>query len=317
MKKKVITLLQFLKQVTMEFIDDNVLKYSASLSYYTIFSLAPMLIIIISVSGFLFGREAMEGSIYNELKGFLGSTAALQLQETIKNIHLSKDTSFATITSIIILLIGATGIFGEIQDSMNRIWGLKVMTKKVWWKLILTRLLSFSMILCLGFVMIVSLLLNALVAIIGSSLNKFISGAGDSFIPIIDSFLSYGITTIIFATIFKVLPDAKIKWKDVFVGALITSLLFAVGRFGIGYYLSKTSLATIYGAAGSVMIILLWTYYTSAILYLGAEFTKVYAKDFGGKILPNAYSEWIKMEQVHVESIVLKEEVKQEGTEKK
>ena len=183
MKKKVITLLQFLKQVTMEFIDDNVLKYSASLSYYTIFSLAPMLIIIISVSGFLFGREAMEGSIYNELKGFLGSTAALQLQETIKNIHLSKDTSFATITSIIILLIGATGIFGEIQDSMNRIWGLKVMTKKVWWKLILTRLLSFSMILCLGFVMIVSLLLNALVAIIGSSLNKFISGAGDSFIP--------------------------------------------------------------------------------------------------------------------------------------
>ena len=313
MKKRFIAFYEFLTQVIMEFIDDNVLKYSASLSYYTIFSLAPMLVIIISICGYLFGKEAMQGQVYGQIKGFVGSGAALQLQDIIKDIHLSSNSPRATILSIIVLLIGATGVFGEIQDSLNRIWGLKIKTHKVWWKLILTRMLSFSMILSLGFILIVSLLLNALVAMIGNRLNTVFNGFGDTFIPVIDSLISLAITTLIFATIFKVLPDAKIKWKDVLVGALITSLLFMAGKFGIGYYLGKTNLATMYGAAGSVMIILVWAYYSSAILYLGAEFTKVYAKDYGGRILPNAYSVWIKVEEIPVPQVTLKEEVKKES----
>ncbi len=309
MKQKIFSLYHFIKQVIMEFIDDNVMKYSASLAYYTVFSLAPMLIIIISICGWLFGKEAVQGQMYGEIKDLVGSAAALQIQENIKNIHLTKDTPLATIFSIIVLVIGGTGIFGEIQDSLNKIWGLKVKTKKAWWKLVLNRLLSFSLILSLGFVLIVSLVLTALIAIIGDRLNHILSGASKIFVPLIDNALSFVITALLFAIIFKVLPDAKIKWKDVSIGAIITAVLFTLGKIGIGYYLGRSNMATIYGAAGSVIIIMLWAYYSSVILYLGAEFTKVYANGHGSKIQPNDYSVWIKIEEIPVEEVTLKKEV--------
>ena len=309
MQKKAFSLYHFIKQVIVEFIDDNVMKYSASLAYYTVFSLAPMLIIIMAICGQLFGKEAVQGQMYGEIKDLVGSSAALQIQENIKNIHLTRSTPIATIFSIGVLLIGGTGIFGEIQDSLNKIWGLKVKTKKVWWKLILNRLLSFSLILSLGFVLIVSLVLNALIAIIGNRLNNLLLGLGKIFIPLIDNILSFTITTLLFAIIFKVLPDAKIKWKDVSIGSVITASLFTLGKFGIGYYLGRSNMATIYGAAGSVIIIMLWAYYSSVILYLGAEFTKVYANSHGTKIQPNDYSVWIKIEEIPVPEVTLKKEV--------
>lgn len=309
MKLTLISFYHFIKQVIVEFIDDNVLKYSASLAYYTVFSLAPMLIIIIAICGQLFGKEAVQGQMYGEIKDLVGSPAALQIQENIKNIHLTKDTPVATLFSVIVLIIGGTGIFGEIQDSLNKIWGLKVKTKKTWWKLILNRLLSFSLILSLGFVLIVSLLLNALIAIVGNRLNNLLSGAGKIFIPIIDNVLSFVVTTVLFAIIFKVLPDAKIKWKDVSIGSIITAVLFTLGKLGIGYYLGRSNLATIYGAAGSVIIIMLWAYYSSVILYLGAEFTKVYANKHGNRIQPNDYSVWIKIEEIPVTAVTLKKEL--------
>ncbi len=309
MHKKIFSLYHFIKQVIVEFIDDNVLKYSASLAYYTVFSLAPMLIIIMAICGQLFGKDAVQGQMYGEIKDLVGSAAAVQIQENIKNIHLTHTTPLATIFSISVLLIGGTGIFGEIQDSLNKIWGLKVKTKKVWWKLILNRLLSFSLILSLGFVLIVSLVLNALIAIVGNRLNNLLSGLGKIFIPLIDNVLSFTITSLLFAIIFKVLPDAKIKWKDVSIGAIITAVLFTLGKFGIGYYLGRSNMATIYGAAGSVIIIMLWAYYSSVILYLGAEFTKVYANSLGSKIQPNDYSVWIKIEEIPVPEVTLKKEV--------
>lgn len=309
MQKKLHSLYHFIRQVIVEFIDDNVMKYSASLAYYTVFSLAPMLIIIISICGTIFGKAAVQGQMYGEIKDLVGSSAALQIQENIKNIRLTQSTPLATIFSISVLLIGGTGIFGEIQDSLNKIWGLKVKTKKAWWKLILNRLLSFSLILSLGFVLIVSLVLNALIAIVGNRLNNLLSGSGQIFIPIIDNILSFAITTLLFAIIFKVLPDAKIKWKDVSIGSIITAILFTLGKFGIGYYLGRSNMATIYGAAGSVIIIMLWAYYSSVILYLGAEFTKVYANSHGGKIQPNDYSVWIKIEEIPVPGVTLKKEV--------
>ena len=309
MKRKIFSIYHFIKQVIVEFVDDNVLKYSAALAYYTIFSLAPMLIIIIAICGQLFGKEAVQGQVYGEIKDLVGSSAALQIQENIKNIHLSKNNPVATMFSIIVLIIGATGIFGEIQDSLNRIWGLKVKTKKAWWKLILNRLLSFSLILSLGFVLIVSLLLNALIVIVGDRLNNLFSGIGKIFIPLIDNVLSFVITTLLFAIIFKVLPDAKIKWKDISIGALITAVLFTLGKLGIGYYIGSSNMATIYGAAGSIIIIMVWAYYSSVILYLGAEFTKVYANEHGTRIQPNDYSVWIKIEEIPVPGVTLKKEV--------
>ena len=308
-KKKIVFLYHFIKQVIVEFIDDNVMKYSASLAYYTVFSLAPMLIIIISICGAMFGREAVQGQIYGEIKDMVGSSAALQIQENIKNIHLTKGSPVATMFSVVVLVIGGTGIFGEIQDSLNKIWGLKVKTKKTWWKLILNRLLSFSLIISLGFVFIVSLVLNAVIAIVGDRLNTLLSGVGKIFIPIIDNVLSFGITTLLFAIIFKVLPDAKIRWKDVSIGAVITAILFTLGKLGIGYYLGRSNMATIYGAAGSVIIIMLWAYYSSVILYLGAEFTKVYANEHGTKIQPSEYSVWVRIEEIPVSEVTLKKEV--------
>jgi membrane protein len=268
-----------------------------------------MLIVIISLSGLIYGREAMQGHIYDEIKNLVGAEAAVQIQDVIKNIHITGKGFFASITSIIILLIGATGIFGEVQDSLNKIWGLRIKARTTWWKLILNRLLSFSLIVIIGFIMLVSLLLNALIAAFGNYLGRYLDDFSVIFIQITDNVLTFMATSFLFALMFKVLPDAKIKWKDVFIGGLITSFFFTLGKLAIGYYLGRSNLATVYGAAGSVIIIMVWVYYSAVILYLGAEFTKVYAKFHGGKIYPNAYAIWIKTEEIQVANPVLKNKV--------
>ena len=309
MKKKIIGIFSYLKQVFSEFKEDDILKYSASLAYYTVFSLAPVLIIIISLCGLLFGREAIQGHIYGQIKGLVGADAAAQVQDTIKNIHLTGQNWFATVVSIVVLMIGATGIFGEVQDSLNKIWGLRIKTRKTWWKLILNRLLSFSLIISIGFVLMVSLLLNAIISAFGNFLGRYFSEFSLVLVQITEGILSFVITTFLFSLMFKVLPDAKIKWKDVLIGGLITSVFFTVGKLAIGYYLGSSNIATVYGAAGSIMIIMVWVYYSSIILYLGAEFTKVYAKLYGGKIYPNEYAIWIKIEELQVPNPVLKNKV--------
>ena len=310
MRKKIKHTYTYLKQVFTEFVEDDILKYSASLAYYTVFSLAPVLIVIISICGTLFGKEAIQGHIYSQIKGLVGGEAAIQVQDTIKNIHFSGQSLFATIISIIILLIGATGIFGEVQDSLNKIWGLRMKKTKIsWWRVIINRLLSFSLIISIGFIMMVSLLLNALVSAFGNFLARYFSEFSVIVVQITDSIVTFLITTFLFSLMFKVLPDAKIKWKDVLIGGFITSIFFTLGKLAIGYYLGSSNIATIYGAAGSIMIIMVWVYYSSIILYLGAEFTKVYAKLYGGKIFPNEYAVWIKTEETQVANPVLKNKV--------
>ncbi|MEO6452544.1 MAG: YihY/virulence factor BrkB family protein [Ginsengibacter sp.] len=309
MKKKITGFFMYLKQVFSEFSEDNILKYSASLAYYTIFSLAPMLIVIMSLTSMLYARDAMQGHIYAQIKDLVGAEAALQVQDIIKNIHITGKSFFASVISIIVLIIGATGIFGEIQDSLNKIWGLKIKTKKTWWKLILNRLLSFSLIVSIGFIMMVSLLLNALIAAFGNYIGRYFTNFSITFIQVTNNTLIFIATTFLFALMFKILPDAKIKWKDVIIGGLITSFFFTLGKLGIGYYLGQSNLATVYGAAGSVIIIMVWVYYSAVILYLGAEFTKVYAKLHGGKIYPNEYAIWIKTEEIQVANPALKNKV--------
>jgi membrane protein len=295
-----------IKQVFKEFSADNILKYSASLAYYTVFSIAPLLVVLTSSFGLIFGKEAIQGQIYQQLNMLVGSNAAIQIQEMIKNVHLSGNNFVGTVVSIIILVIGATSIFGEIQDSINKIWGLKIKPRRVWWQLVITRLLSFSLILSLGFVMIVSLILNALLAAFGTFIARFINNYSVYFIQVSDALLSLVVSSFLFALIYKVLPDAKVKWRDVLFGGLITGIFFTLGKLGIGYYLGRSNITSLYGAAGSIIIFMVWVYYSSIILYLGAEFTKVYAKLYGEKISPNEYAEFIRIEEKPTASPQLK-----------
>ncbi|MDQ6763154.1 MAG: YihY/virulence factor BrkB family protein [Bacteroidota bacterium] len=306
MTKRYTSVFSYLKTVFKEFSSDNILKYSASLAYYTVFSIAPLLVIISTLAGIFYGKEAVQGQVFEQLQGLVGTVAAGQIQDIIKNIHLVGNTFFASIVSIIILLIGATTIFGEVQDSFNKIWGLRIKTKKTWWKLILTRLLSFSIIICIGFIMVVSLILNALVSAFGKFLGRYIHNFSVYFIQTSEAILSLIIVAFLFSLMFKVLPDAKIKWKDVLFGGFITAVFFTLGKLAIGFYLGKSNLTTLYGAAASIIIIMVWVYYSSIILYLGAEFTKVHSKFFGGNIQPNDFAEWIKVEEKHVAKPELK-----------
>ena len=299
-------ILRYFVQVFKEFSADDIFKYSASLAYYTVFSIAPLLLIVTTLSGLFFGREAVQGEIYEQLKELIGSVAAIQVQETIKKIHLTGNNLFATAVSIAVLLIGATTIFGEIQDSLNKIWGLRIRTKRVWWKLILTRLLSFSLIISIGFILAVSLILNALVTAFGNFIAQFISGYSIYVIEVTENVLSFIVSAFLFSLIFKILPDAKIKWKDVFLGGCVTALFFTVGKWGIAFYLATSNITSLYGAAGSIIILMLWVYYSAIILYLGAEFTKVHSKLYGGRIVPNEYAEWVKVEEKTVSSPQLK-----------
>jgi membrane protein len=306
MKKKLLNIFSYVKQVFKEFSADNILKYSAALAYYTVFSIAPLIVIISTLSGIFFGKEAVNGQVYEQLNGLVGSMAAVQIQEIIKNIHLTSNNFFASVISVIILLVGATSIFGEVQDSLNKIWGLRVKTKKIWWKLILTRILSFSLILSIGFVMGVSLVLNAIVSAFGNFLSRYVHNFSVYFIETAEGILSFLVANFLFSLMFKLLPDAKIRWKDVLFGGFITAAFFTIGKLAIGFYLGKSNLTTLYGAAGSIIIIMVWVYYSSIILYLGAEFTKVHANLYGRKIQPNEYAEWI----ITIEKPVLNPQLK-------
>lgn len=290
-----------LKQSGSDFIDDKVLKLSAALAYYTIFSVAPMLIIIIFLCDLFLGRDAIEGNIYGQIRGLVGSEAALQIQAMIKNASLSGDMSWATIVGFVTLVIGATGVFAEIQDSINYIWRLKSKPKKNGLlRMILNRLLSFSLVVSMGFILLVSLAVNGLVELFSSLVVRLLPGKVTSGIlfSLADFVVPFLVITTLFAIIFKVLPDARIKWKDVRVGAIATAILFMLGKFAIGYYLGASRVSSTYGAAGSIVIILLWVYYSAAILYFGAVFTRVYVQYFGAQIYPNEYAVWIKQIEI-------------------
>lgn len=279
-----------LKETFKGFIDDNAVKLSAALSYYTIFSLPPLLIIIISLSGIFFGDEAVKGEIFGQIKGLVGSDAALQIQETIKNVKLSTSNTFATTFGIIVLLIGASGVFAEIQDSINYIWGIKAKPKRGLVKYLYNRLMSFSMIGSVGFLLLVGLIVNSLIDVLSKRLAIVFPQDSIFLFYVINTLVMFTIITLLFSIIFKTLPDGKIALLDCIIGASFTAILFMIGKFAIGFYLGSYNIASIYGAAGSIIIILVWVYYSAIILYFGAEFTKVYAHTHGQKIIPNEYS---------------------------
>jgi membrane protein len=279
----------------------NITKLSAALAYYTVFALAPMLIVLTSVISFFYGREATEGQVYGQIKTLVGADAAAQIQQIIKNAALSPSFTFASIVGVVALIFSATGVFAEIQSSINIIWNLKTKPKRSGiLKMLKTRLLSFSLIVSLGFIALVSLLINALIGLLMDQLQRFLPPEAVHLGFIINLIITLAAIGLLFAIVFKVLPDAKIEWRDVWVGAFATAILFMIGRFGIGLYLNKSNPGSTFGAAGSMIIILLWVYYSSIILYFGAAFTRNYAQTIGRHIYPNEYAVYIQ--QVEVET---------------
>ncbi len=282
------------------FWDDNALKMSASLAYYTIFAIAPLLLIVVSLAGVIYGQEAAQGKIFAELNKFVGASAATQIQETIKNISHSQQSTFAIIIGFITLFIGTTGVFVEIQDSINQIWRVKAKPKTGWIKLITNRILSFSMVIGLGFLLIVSLIINGIVLALSAKIQIYFPDVTILFINIFNLLLTFAVISTLFGIIFKFLPDVLIEWRDVKMGAFFTAIMFMIGKFLIGLYIEQVGPGTVYGAAGSLIVILIWVYYTSAILFFGAEFTQVYSDCYGGKIKPAPYAVHVlQVEKVH------------------
>ena len=304
MTKKKVTfkgIWEVLKASFTGFNDHKVTKLSASLAYYTVFSMAPLLVVIISLCGIFLGREAAEGQVYGQLAGFLGKDTALELQEIIKGAYLNGKSTVAFIIGLVTLLIGATTVFGDIQDSINMIWGLKPKPKRDWLKMLQNRFLSFSVIISLGFILLVSLSITTVLDGFNERLQARFQGVSVVVFYIINQIITLGVISLIFSVIFKVLPDALIKWRDVISGAIVTAVLFMIGKFAISFYIGSSNVGSTYGAAGSLIILLLWTYYSSIILYFGAEFTKAYAVAYGSEIHPSHYAVTTKEVEIETE----------------
>ncbi|MCF2444560.1 YihY/virulence factor BrkB family protein [Dyadobacter sp. CY345] len=302
MMKQIKFAFHLLSESFSEFMNDNGLKLSAALSYYTVFSLAPMLLVIISIFSLFFGRDAIQGELFGQIRGLVGDNAAAQLQEILKNAEVSNKSGLAAGIGIATLLIGATGVFAEIQDSINFIWSIKAKPKKGWLQYLKNRLLSFSIILTLGFLLLVSLGVNAMVDLLSAQLSQYFSEASVILFYIINLAIVLAIITALFTVIFKVLPDGYLRWKECLVGAGFTATLFLIGKFVITFYIGKADLGATYGTSASIVILLTWVYYSSIILYFGAEFTKVYAKLDGVEIAPNQHAVLIVRKEIDQET---------------
>ena len=290
-----------------EFGEHKIMKKSASLAYTTVFSMAPLLMVLLYVVGLFWGTNAIEGEIFYQAKDFLGEKSAIQLQEMIRNIAISNQTGFPAVIGIITLLIGATSVFAEIQDSINTIWGIRLKKRSGFWLYFKSRLLSFGVIGSLGFILLVSLGLSAVLESLNEKLFAHFSDTAVYMVYVGQTLVTLTIITLLFAVIFKILPDAKITWKQVRVSSFTTALLFMAGKFLISFYISHSRLGTVYGAAGSLVIIMVWVYYSSVILYLGALFAKCYAIEFGSSIKPSKYAEIVHIVEVKLEAKTLQE----------
>jgi membrane protein len=266
------------------FIDFNGLKLSAALSYYTVFSIAPLLIVIISLSGVFFGRLAVEGRVYRQISGLVGSDTALQIQDIIRNTQLSSHGKLGGIIGTIILLIGASGVFSEIQSSINYLWSIPAPKKKAFLFAILRKLISFSLLIGFAFLFLVSLTANALVDVLSDRLKEFFSDSLINLFSIVNLGLIVLVISSRFMLIFKILPNSSISWKHSFTGALVTSVFFLFGKFIIGFYLGHSKIGATYGTTASIVILMLWIYYSSIILYFGACYTAAYAAYQGDPI---------------------------------
>jgi membrane protein len=271
------------KEAIDAWIDDYVPSMGAALSYYSLFSIAPLLLIVIGIAGFVFGDDAARGEIFEQLRGLMGDEGAAAVERLLQSAGKPEGGAIATATGLAMLLLGATTVFGELQNALDRIWRAPARKKTAgWWNLLRSRLLSFGMILAIAFLLMVSLVMSAVL----SALAKFWAPSfkgWETIAHLLDILVSFGMVTLMFAMIYKIIPRVRIHWRDVWVGAAVTAALFVVGKFLIGLYLGKSSVASAFGAAGSLVVMMVWVYYSAQIFLLGAEFTWVYAHAYGSR----------------------------------
>jgi len=269
-----------IKSAASSWIDDYAPSMGAALAYYTVFSIAPLLLIVISIAGLVFGEEAARGEIVTQLQGLMGADAAKAIEGLLESVSQPGKGILGTLVGIAVLLIGATTVFGELQDALDRIWRAPAREGSGLWNLLRARLLSFGMILGVGFLLIASLVVSAGLSALGRWWAPLFGG-WEVLLQVVNFAVSFALVTAVFAMIYKIMPRVKIEWHDVWIGAAVTSLLFTIGKFLIGLYIGKSGVASGFGAAASLVVLLIWVYYSAQIFLLGAEFTWVYAHTFG------------------------------------
>ncbi|MGB0888621.1 MAG: YihY/virulence factor BrkB family protein [Vicingaceae bacterium] len=295
-------LYDFIEELISKFVVDNSLNYSGSIAFFTIFSLPGILMGVLLIAGPVFGEQIVKGELYNQIHHLVGESSALQIKAIIENLENADFSLTALIVAISTLLYGSTSVFASIQDGINVIWGLRPKPKRIALKFILNRLISIAMIGTIGFLMLVSLSADMLVVIFNDLLVDFF---GEKSVTLITFFKQVSFSVIVlfvFTTVYKVLPDAKLEWKDIFKGALLSTVLFMFGKYLIGIYLGNSSLGTAYGAAGSLVLLLIWVYYSAMILLFGAEFIEVYTRRKNRIIKPTSESVKIITKEVHFDN---------------
>jgi membrane protein len=264
----------FVGAILNNFIADRAMTRGAAIAYYTTFSLAPILLLVIAIAGLVFGEEAVRGAILSQLGGLMGPEGAKALEDLVQSASDTGSGIAATTISIVLLAIAATTVLAELQDALNVIWNAPPLKISGWWSLIRARLLSLALIGAVAFLLLVSLAVSAALTAFG---DYFLGEEGSTFLEVLNVIVSFLVLTGLFALVYKILPDRRLAWRDVWVGAAVTAALFSIGKFAIGFYLGTTDLASSYGAAGAFILVLVWVYYSAQIFLLGAEFTKVYA----------------------------------------
>ena len=284
-------ILKIVKASATEFTTNNSFRHAAALSYYTIFSLPPLLLIVITLASSVYGGDALTGQIYGQLRGLVGAESAKFLQDSIAQFTLQRKSGLATVIGLGTLIFAATTFFVTLQESINDIWNLKVKTDGIGiWDYVRQRLLSFGLILSVALLLLISFVVSALLGIFTGYLQRLLPEVGLIAIKLVDIVLSLGVTTLLFGLIYRFLPDAIIRWRDVGIGAFITASLFIIGKYLISFYISKANPGSAFGAAGSAIVLLVWINYSSLIIFFGAEFTQEFADAFGQRIQPKAHA---------------------------
>ncbi|HEU4506286.1 MAG TPA: YihY/virulence factor BrkB family protein [Nitrospira sp.] len=279
------TLWHLIKEAAADWSHDRAPRLGAALAYYTVFSLVPFLVVVIALIGLVLGQEAAQSAILSHIATMVGDQSAAAIKDMIRRADQPSTGLVATVLAVVTLLFGASGVFGQLQDALNTVWGVEPKEGRGVWGFIKDRFLSFVAVLGTGFLLLVSLLLSSALAAFGNWFSGLLP-LPEALLHLFNFALSFVVVTGLFALIFKVLPDAKVAWRDVWVGALLTATLFTIGKYALGLYLGKSNVASAYGAAGSLVLILLWVYYSAQILLYGAEFTQVYANRLGERIVP-------------------------------
>jgi membrane protein len=277
---------RWMKEIVDSWVKHHAPRLAAALAYYTLLSIAPLVVIAVAIAGLVFGESAARGQISSQIGAIVGENAAKGIEAVIANAHSPASGAASTIVGVVVLLLGASGVFGELQSTLDAIWDVEPKPGRGVWGTVKDRFISFTMVLGVAFLLLVSLVVSAALSATGHFFERALPG-GEVVWQILNFFISLGVVTLLFALIFKVVPDADIRWGDVWIGAAVTAALFSVGKFALGLYLGKSTVTSSYGAAGSFVALAIWVYYAAQILFLGAEFTRVQARHRGTPIRPS------------------------------